>query len=550
MMAGAHLDDEFAAQAVDEVLLQDRRAVAPSYGCDAVPVLRECVRSQARRFLRDVVVCFSIFVCIFNALYLILTWIFSATAWLFARGVVDWRQQRSGRVWSGAGIWWRTLAVYLLCFWLFTFIGVILIELVASPTGDSFDAETGTPVIDNFFAIFFAFSSLIFLIIIPAVIFLEAILRWQSLRDLGRQRQASSNRGAKGPTGAFEEWVLKHFAARLDHVGAAQYGNVTVYRGFQPFVGSGKHVYTWSTAIELMNDDGTPATHAFTPQDLYDRVTEGVGLLRNIGTAQGQQPIQALQIVDRFFVAGDALRANPETSQLLRDAGRPPSQYIDPASSQRLVNSPPERVRHYRCFRIDGWQGEVVTTIFLHAARDGRMLYLEFNLYVLFPVKSRYYLVDWFGKAPTGSLLSVLWPAAKFCALAPILAFTSLYRTVRVVVRRAAEHVIDEGGLEQPSEIDFGAAVGVRDLAARQDFGNYFQLLDSDKYLSIVERRVLESVGSFLRECGISTREFAERKTTILNSSIQVLGGNFQGATSIGHGSRAAQTGPVPEREK
>jgi hypothetical protein len=313
MMAGAHLDEEFAAQAVDEVLLQDRRAVAPSYGYDAVPVLRECLRAQARRFLRDAAVCFLFLLCVFVATPLILTWMFSTIGWLFARGIVGWWQRQRARERSGAGIWWRTLAVYML------FPGFFLIGGAATV----FDYGAEASPIDNIFSIF-SFSSFIFLLIITAAIFIEAILRWQSLRDLGTRRRPPSGRSAKGLTSAFEEQLLKRFAARLDHVGQAQYGNVTVYRGFQPFVGSGVHVYTWSMALELKNDDGTPATHGFTPQDLYDRVTEGVELLRNIAPAQGQ-PIQALEIVDRFFVAGDALRAHPEISSSATPGSRPAS---------------------------------------------------------------------------------------------------------------------------------------------------------------------------------------------------------------------------------
>src|SRR5437870_13059955 len=52
LCAGAELDEVFSDHIVSELFTQLKRAAAPSYGFDLVPVVKHCFRGRRRRALR------------------------------------------------------------------------------------------------------------------------------------------------------------------------------------------------------------------------------------------------------------------------------------------------------------------------------------------------------------------------------------------------------------------------------------------------------------------------------------------------------------------
>ena len=67
---------------------------------------------------------------------------------------------------------------------------------------------------------------------------------------------------------------------------------------------------------------------------------------------------------------------------------------------------------------------------------------------------------------------------------------------------------------------DIGAVVSAREKAAVVPAESYFQFQDSIQHSKIIERRLIATVGDYLRELGVDTSEFWERVAAILNTGV------------------------------
>src|SRR5207237_7530549 len=54
LCAGAELDEDFALGVIRELFAQPKRAVAPSYGIDVVPIVKHALKGRRRRAIRDI----------------------------------------------------------------------------------------------------------------------------------------------------------------------------------------------------------------------------------------------------------------------------------------------------------------------------------------------------------------------------------------------------------------------------------------------------------------------------------------------------------------
>ena len=84
-----------------------------------------------------------------------------------------------------------------------------------------------------------------------------------------------------------------------------------------------------------------------------------------------------------------------------------------------------------------------------------------------------------------------------------------------------------------------GAAYSPRQAVADTNFQRYFQQLDFDQYVKIVQDSVFESMVDFLDEHGIDTSRLVERQTTIQNNGVFVSGSATVNATNIAAGKKA-----------
>jgi hypothetical protein len=289
----------------------------------------------------------------------------------------------------------------------------------------------------------------------------------------------------------------------LRSLGREAGGNVTVYSGFTPFVGCGLDIGGWSFVVdsrrgkEGLNGDRLPPL-PFGVDDLYRCTADRMRDLR----------LDRLGMESRLFVSGRDLAGLP---WLLPTPASRPHTVADQRVVDHFRQQPSDLVRHYLAVRIVGWEGELIVSLFLRFSFTGDNLFCEASYFLLPPVEKRYHDIDDRGAAAdlrtVGELLArsllhtlplvVIAPFAVLQrALAPLAGWLES-RTQRRLARQSPTY-------------DHGAATTVRERAMSKQYRHYFQKLDREMYVKLVEQQILDAIVTFLVTGGrIEAQNFA-----------------------------------------
>jgi hypothetical protein len=323
----------------------------------------------------------------------------------------------------------------------------------------------------------------------------------------------------------------------LDQIDAAQSGNVTVYSGFTPFVGVGyEHGGGWSFSVNLSEGaTGLGGPQSPKPIDLTE-------LYSYISTDIEALGIPNVTLHDRLYADGRRIAEDPA---LLADRLRRPVTSVSPAAVAAAVGKAGEHVRYYKVIRVVGWGGEVVLSIFLRFLKVERSLFVEASYFLLPPLNDACHVVDRIHPSPSGrdnvrllweSILAtpLLWARAPLAVGASMTAPLRYEWRARRLQRQAAAN----------PDFDYGARTSVRDEQKSANYRQYFQQLDRDLYVKVVERQLLDSLCNFLVAHDIDTSQMRQRGTTILNNGVMMTGGVIR-AQNFAVGAYAeAQSGP------
>ncbi|MER7168987.1 hypothetical protein ABT336_23330 [Micromonospora sp. NPDC000207] len=517
LCAAAHTDETFTERVLAEAFDDDLRAVAPSVGFDLTTVLRHCLHARRRRCGRDAWLLLT-----GGAAVLIspLWTLLAAAAMTLATALTPRRHPRHDLLAPLLGTLTAALAS-----------GILLLQLdrVAEDT-------SGDPLLDwlvgrPWLALPFGVAAYL------ALVLHLAGTRWLLATRL--------RRGLFRPPTTPPTEEGRH-GTRLAALQAAQRGNVTVYGGYDPFVGYGDPVVGWSFALPIVAADplvGRPdqptTTVTFDVVDLIDHVRDHLAAVR--ADPAGLDGLAGLVLQDRVFVHGRLLT---DDRRLLPDRQRMPRQRFTDQQVRQVAARPRGAARHYLCALVPSWGGEVVAGTFLHFSTDGKVLYLECARTVLQPPRLGYHDVDRLTEwLPATHLVRLLTTGTQ-----------TLLRTALGAPARLARDLLREGrhGRRQARlrrlaredlGYDYGARTGVRELATGTGYHNYFQVLDAAKHLKVVERHVLAAIVDFLDARGVDAAEFRTRQTTILNQGVIQTGGlSVVGNQAVGAGARADQT--------
>ena len=95
--------------------------------------------------------------------------------------------------------------------------------------------------------------------------------------------------------------------------------------------------------------------------------------------------------------------------------------------------------------------------------------------------------------------------------------------------------------------IDIGATTSARESAAPYSDETYFQFQDILQHSKIIERRLIATVGDYLKEQGVDTSEFWQRANAILNTGVINAGSGTVNISGSAIGEQATvTTGPEP----
>lgn len=535
LCAAAHLDARFADRVVRELIEEPHRAVGPSYGIDLLPILRHCLAARRRRLWRDLALLglalLLLFTVGFQVLIVWVVWVMVA-AWLRARRAsAAQRQQTERRIGSAlSAVALVTLVLLLVAF-------LPMLQQSAYYGLGPFAPGAFPSPLELVVATLGALVLLLLpVLLLAAPVLADTLLAWQTITTrLQPGNVQPPEQQADVPAATVR---------RLEGLQSSQYGNVTVYSGYDPFVGAGRPVSTWSFAVDL----AAPAKPELPPSPI-----DLVQLMEHIRTRLEERLERAMReaitpragltlaIEQRAFVHGADLAGTP----LLADPAGPPATEADRETLAEAVYRPTGTRRHYLCVQARLWHGEVISSTFLYLDIRGSTLYVEASRYALYPVTAAYHLIDelpqqlrlvrvlrWLGR----SLLET--PSAMLRAPAAITrTLLSPYRAQ--ARRRAVAQALAEG-----IRVDYGARGSVREFGADASYHHYFQELDAIEAWKLVELHVLEAIPEFLDAHGISTEVFRARQEMILNNFGVLMGqGGAITAGALAVGTAATASG-------
>jgi hypothetical protein len=305
---------------------------------------------------------------------------------------------------------------------------------------------------------------------------------------------------------------------RLHDIDRQGGGNTVVYSGYQPFVGSGVVLRRWDLTQRLVR----PAPPGVTKRSEAEREFEtppfsareiSAYVRRHIaGLATDPLPerhLSDLTVADRVFVAGTEISdLEPQTSKV---------------QMNRIIRHPTAPQRHYLACQVVSWRGELVTTVYVHFAVQGKVLYVELHVTGLLPCDERYRVVD---QVDGTSLSQVLRDTGHGLLAAPIAvagAPVAFLRAVSDAVGLATTKPSTTARLRRG--YDYGAAVGLREIGASEWTRDHMQTQDITKYGRMIERRVLDAILDFLEAKGVDVTEYRQRSLTILNAGAVATAG-------------------------
>jgi hypothetical protein len=325
---------------------------------------------------------------------------------------------------------------------------------------------------------------------------------------------------------------------------------------FRPFVGAGWPQDDW-TAAELLlpmktdptlraylkdeeDDDESeaeqPPVIPFTVAEISEYVAQRLESELRDDAPYGEQ-IENLVVERRRYSRAGSLPIKKRLFWRWRGVLLLSPDSLEEIESFRLIEDREKynAAREYLCIRVGAWDQEVVTSIFVAFDVRGNTLYSEFYPHVMPPVQASFHLVDRLPQRLRAGML------LRMAIDIPLGLPRKAYQAARGAIRRGWAKLralgrtsIDVVGLVDGSDfqlgrysidlVDTGARASLRELAASAGYHHFFQQSDRDKYVQVVQRRLLEVVRDFLIEHNIDVFDHDARGTTILDKSTRNYG--------------------------
>ncbi|WP_157995732.1 hypothetical protein [Thermomonospora amylolytica] len=576
MCAAAYLDETFARKLTKEFVEEDHRGVVPSFGFDLVPVVRHALRARRMRLVRDTVLTVAILLGLllnFQATLVVLAAFLMVGLFLALNGALARTDgpmaARPVRIAFMVGL------VVVFPFLLLSFTGAL-----AGGSGDYYGDYSGgldgdgLPEADGG-----GKAALAGLLVLGAMIvapFGYRYMVYQTLRKLG----PGSAEVAPEPVGDRVRTTLRRIAA-------AQRGNITLYSRENPFLGSGdigsRWARAWSIALELDRtaaeplgdgrEDRTPGD--VDPVELHRHVHERLIAMRDEPPAN--ERIGGLMVDWHVVAQGECVQADRPVEPtgegpLYRD-GHPlidrqaavPYSHAGPRAIEAIIRHPQADIRCYQRVTVatqgqairDG-DGRIIAparyedtmlSAFLYLAVEGRMLYAQFVVNVIPPIREEFRIVDDLPAYTDGMMFLRVLREGGLRALGE--GILGPFRMSRALGGLVSEALRAQSGRAPTSFVryDYGARISAREEAAERGFRTFMQTLDADKYTNLIERRINEAVLDYLQSHDVDVTAYREQAAFVLNNPFIMSGGSISGSQIAvgGAGSRIMQQQSRPQ---
>ncbi len=300
-----------------------------------------------------------------------------------------------------------------------------------------------------------------------------------------------------------------------------QKGNVFIYSGFNPFVGSGFDIGGWSFTINILKGKDQVGHETLNPEpfeipDLYEFIEKHVKKLelKNV-TYENNLFINGTELSDEKWILPTKLTSpNPNAEQTVME-------------SYKSLNS--EKIRFYNCIQIKSWESDLILSMFLRFSIVGKNLFVEISNFLLTPLDEKFQKIDKIPSSFTfdefkGNLFGSLLAFPFRSIFAPFDILNGVFETIF----GSALDRLNKKTIKKVHQFDYGAKTSLREETSGQNYSHYFQKLDREMYKKIIEKHILEGIIEFLESKNIDTGELKENQTTIINSGIMVSGGTVK----------------------
>lgn len=524
LCGAAHRDEEFADSAIREYLVEATRSIPRSPGVNAGAVLREAVAARTRRKVRDGLLLVLAAVVLFAASGMLLA------AWLLVVSIAAlgagariglMRPRRASPHARGAVVLGSIASGIALFFVLYKFIE----EFDATSTYSRYRYEEYEQESSGAgLAI-----AIIGIVLIFAVLLADRVITWLLVTKSFRRAGFRTSRGEE------ELWRNEWQLRRLGHTSYAEAlalyptdeddepddpnkAQVIVYHGYRPFVGSGVMFEPWSMALPLKPaEDKTDAPlPGFALPELYERIT---GELVKTGRSPSLSPghrLRALKTGDRVVISSVELIDHIDDAEariVLPNKDHSPETAVSLSVVDNLIARPMEWMRYFRSFQLETWDRDVVVSAYLSFGLDEEMLYVEWTPCILHPIHAHHRQIDMLAEQSMRPFIEAVADLLKFPATLPR-RFATAVGWMNPIHQAEGTFVPER----------YGARSSLRELASKSAVDNYFQLTDVERYVKVLESRLLRTLGEFLESKGISVTEFMEQAMQVTSNNVHITG--------------------------
>ncbi|MCT9077536.1 hypothetical protein [Streptomyces fulvoviolaceus] len=527
LSAAPYVDRAFRDAVIGELVEHRHRVPAPSPGVDLVRVLHECLRARRIAALSG---CVYLVTLLFGSLTNRTSTLLALATLAALRVLGIGHAARDVPLPDTASRTRLTLLNALI--WL---LRVIVVAGLATGVsllwwkGFSLYDDTQTGKSDNnLLAATLKFlradepSARIYALILAIFFVTGVVWRFRLLALLGNRTGPLSGTGPSPDTD--NPW-LERIYDTLHH---QRTGPELLYRDHVPVVGLGhlQEEVAWTMALELRpatNDTGTQRVPTpVTVAHLHQAIADDVRALA-AGREYPKDALHGLRVTDRVFRPG--IRLGPTQNWLggmsLSDPYTPGAAVLDRRWADALDLCGHERLRHFLAIRIGAWQEEIAVTVLVRVNTQGRVLYVDWQPYVLFPIKRRYHVVDTFDEASplvdgvevmTGTILGAGHDLTAAC--------TEIGATLASLRRLLRARVHYWRLTRRGYAVDHAPALSVRERGAADCFQNDFQLDDVKRFLYTVGERVQSALARELKARGYDVGALEEQARLITNNNI------------------------------
>jgi hypothetical protein len=516
LCAAAQLDEDYANTAIREFLVEPMRAIPPTPGVDTTAVLREAVAARTRRRIRDGILLLLLVVVVFAAPVVFVPWLIFGL--LIATAVGATRLSVRNVVIAVV----VAMAV-IAAFAFFGFTALFSSLQAGNETGGgysggypatpppTYSAGSGGLSISTILAV-------IMLVLIVAVVAVDEFAvhflvhnrfrRTEFLPD-GRASRNDWEKRLRGLGLAEFDRALRRVAAATEHLGGpGENADVVVHRGFSPFIGAGVPVHQQLVTMALEPSDEDEQPRPISVLGLHDHVTAAINRLRSTSTLGPGRRLEDLTEREQVLIPADRLVVDHVTMpEILPSLGEAPASQIPVEDARLLADAAVEWARYYRCYRVEAWDRDLTTSCYVHAGTDQRMLYLEWRFFALLPILPSYRAIDEY-RDP------VLAPLKSTLVQLLILPATIVRRTMSLF-RRFLPLAQDANQI-MPAK--YGADRSLREFAQADRVQSYFQDVDVQRYVRILDSTLFRAVGEYLQERGYSAVEFMKLADPTVNN--------------------------------